>query len=167
MNNKKPLFENVGGNKFKLISESFEPPQGTKLMREGLKKVFSSAGDKIPYKALTNVGLGYIKSVTEAVKYALEESQQLAPSYGFKDDEANQQFVKEDGEMSDYDRGNYENEPTAPNTNASSPEEKREVQIGKEISKYVNQIYSQGYDQHSMAGIAGLANELIRLHKSK
>ena len=40
---KQKLFENVGGNSFKLITESVdEVNPNTKLVREGLKKVFGA-----------------------------------------------------------------------------------------------------------------------------
>lgn len=108
---KHKLFENVGGNSFKLITENMdEINPKAKLVREGLKKVFGSGEKTLSYKRLQGVGLGYIKSVSEAQKTAIQEARILAKEYGYMDDENSQKFVKEDGEMSDYDRGNYEND---------------------------------------------------------
>jgi len=163
---KKKLFENVSGNQFKLLTESFDAPEGTKLMREGLKKVFAAHKTAIPYKVLTNVGLGYIKSVTEAVKYALLEAQNLAPSFGFKDDEANQRFVKEDGERSDWDIGNSENglSPMAGTRRTGGAESTREVEIGKEILEALQEPTSWGTSMDSMRQkIKILAMELIKI----
>jgi len=181
---KQKLFENVGGNQFKLITESVEEENPkAKLVREGLKKVFGSGEKSLSYKRLQGVGLGYIKSVSEAQKTAIQEARILAKEYGYMDDENSQKFVKEDGEMSDYDRGNYENDfskldaqdsmsslakRSPEETNMGSPEEKREVQIGKEILRLAARVKTgpcdgdAGYELGD--GIIKLAQELIQMH---
>ena len=91
----KKLFENVGGNKFKLITESIsEPIKGSDLVREGLKKVFANSDIEVSYHRLANVGLGYIKDITEAKKCAIQEAREIASDFGFQDDEYNQKFIK-------------------------------------------------------------------------
>jgi hypothetical protein len=91
----KKIFENVGGNRFRLITESMtETIQGAELVREGLKKVFSAGGQGITYTRIENVGLGYIKDVTTARKCALQEAKELASQYGYEDDENTETFVK-------------------------------------------------------------------------
>lgn len=158
---KQKLFENVGGNSFKLITESVdEVNPNTKHVREGLKKVFGAGNKSLSYKRLQGVGLGYIKSVSEAQKTAIQEARILAKEYGYMDDENSQKFVKEeDGEMSDYDRGGFENgNPPVSSPGKSHPEEKREVQIGKEIIRLC-----QGTDSN-FPDIIKLAQELTQMH---
>ena len=94
---KQKLFENIGGNTFKLITESVdEVNPNAKLVRSGLKKVFSAGDKTLSYKRLQGVGLGYIKSVEEAKKTAIQEARELAKEYGYMDNENAQAFVKED-----------------------------------------------------------------------
>jgi hypothetical protein len=94
---KQKLFENIGGNTFKLITESVdEVNPNAKLVRSGLKKVFSAGDKTLSYKRLQGVGLGYIKSVEEAKKTAIQEARELAKEYGYMDNESAQAFVKED-----------------------------------------------------------------------
>ena len=117
---KQKLFENIGGNQFKLITESIdEVNPKAKLVREGLKKVFGAGDKRLSYKKLQGVGLGYIKSVEEAKKTAIQEARILAKEYGYKDDEDQQYFDKSDmpGE-----------------TDISDPNEKREIKIAKEMN---------------------------------
>ena len=155
---KQKLFENVGGNSFKLITESVEEvnPQA-KLVREGLKKVFGSGEKSLSYKRLQGVGLGYIKSVSEAQKTAIQEARILAKEYGYTDNENSQKFVKEGprGELPTSIGGERGWPDEAPPTNS---EEKREVQIGKEIIRLC-----QGTDSN-FPEIIALAQELIQMH---
>lgn len=91
---KKLLFENVGGNQFKLNTSFIDP----KLIniREGLRKIFSSANGKIlSHKYISNIGMGYIKDVSEARKCALQEAIQIADEYGYINDEENAKFIKQ------------------------------------------------------------------------
>jgi hypothetical protein len=155
MAEKKKLFGNVGGNSFKLLTEGMEVTterqQGTEQVREGLKKVLANGGSQISYKVLQNVGYGYIKDITTAAKCALREARELAEEFGYKDDQNNAKFVKEnDVESVPYKKGNE--------SDMSNPEEKREVQIGKEILKLCDG-YNDNYSK-----IATLAQELIDMH---
>lgn len=142
---KQKLFENIGGNQFKLISENTN--KNSDLIREGLRKIFSSAnGRDLSYKSLANIGMGYIKDVSEARKCALQEARQLAEEFGYQDDENNAKFVKGD---------------------ESSVEENREIQIGKDIinktQALVNYVPQEKWGE-IVTPIQALAKELIRLH---
>ncbi len=142
---KHKLFENVGGNRFKLITEGViadENPKG-KLVREGLRKVFSAGNKEISYKRLQGVGMGYIKSVEEAKKCALQEARELASEYGYAEDENSQRFVKED------------------EANLGDPKEAREVQIGREI---LNLLIGSSCPAITADRIKALAQELITMH---
>lgn len=93
---KQKLFEHVSGNQFKLITENVvEATPKSSLIREGLKKVFSNGGKKLSYTQLANIGLGYIKDVNEARKCAIQEARELAPEFGYVDNQEIQTFVKE------------------------------------------------------------------------
>jgi len=160
MKNQKKLFENISGNQFKLITESVtETIQGSELVREGLKKVFANGGKEISYQRIANVGMGYIKDVSTARKCALQESINLAPSYGYTPDDNNQKFVKE--------------VDVSPETE-KTPEEGREVQIGKEIIDIAWKLAGQHgtvppYESfiEGLRKINVLANELIQMHGGK
>jgi len=180
---KQKLFSNVGGNQFRLITESVEynsdKPYGHEQVREGLKKVLSNGGKEISYKRLQNVGLGYIKDVTQAARCALREAKALAEEFGYQDDEQQQKFVKEN----DFSKLSAENpehrmaqvgsdEGGHDESDTSSSEETREVQIAKEILSITSK-YGLKTSQHdlpeesSKAGfnkIGELANELIQMH---
>jgi len=174
---KQKLFENVGGNSFKLITESIdEVNPNTKHVREGLKKVFGAGSKSLSYKRLQGVGLGYIKSVSEAQKTAIQEARILAKEYGYTDNENSQQFVKEfqradgtDTSNPPHDYGSVKNNSAETGANH---EESREVQIGKEIlaitNKYGLRTSSNDLpEETSKAGfdaIGKLAQELIQLH---
>lgn len=166
---KQKLFENVGGNQFKLITESVEEVNPkAKLVREGLKKVFSSGDKKLSYKRLQGVGLGYIKSVEEAKKTAIQEARELAKEYGYMDNENAQAFVKEAMTGEGF-------QETSHDEVGSGASEKREVQIGNQILA-ISRKYGLSTSQHdlpeeeSKAGfdaISELAQELIDLHTGK
>lgn len=158
---KQKLFESVSGNQFKLISENINGLTRESLVKEGLRKVFMNAGNKISYKHLQGVGLGYIKNVSEAQKCAIQEARILAKEYGYADNESAQTFVKEDGEMSDYDRGEFENGRPPVSTSGHGAEEAREVQIGKEILQLC-----QGTDAN-FPEIMELAQEFIQMHQGQ
>jgi hypothetical protein len=144
----KRIFENVGGNKFKLLTEGVgEQVDLSKLVREGLKKVFSAGSSELSYRRVEGVGLGYIKSISDASKTALQEARVMAPRYGYEDDENNAKFVKTEDAHAESDMSN--------------PEEKREVQIGREIIKLC-----QGTDAN-FPDIMELAKELIQMHGAK
>ena len=63
---KTKLYENIGGNKFKLLAEAINPDR-TKLVRAGIKKVFSTGDKEIPYYRLEGVGFGYIKDINTII----------------------------------------------------------------------------------------------------
>jgi len=167
MKKQEKIFRNVGGNTFKLLTESInndDKPQNANLVREGLKKVFAAAGKELSYKRISNVGMGYIKNIADATKCALREAQEIASDYGYKDDENNQKFVKceeTNPEMTPEMTPDPSTPSSATSTNGG---EKREVQIGKEILKISNKIQTQGYDQHSISAIERFATELIKMH---
>ena len=133
---KQKLFENIGGNTFKLITESVdEVNPNAKLVRSGLKKVFSTGDKSLSYKRLEGVGFGYIRSVEEAKKTAIQEARILAKEYGYVEDENAQAFVKED----EHDRidpdQRWDKVPQHPETSAAEPAEAQEVQMGNNIKK--------------------------------
>jgi hypothetical protein len=164
----KKLFNNVGGNQFRLLTESIDQssngePKEVLLLREAIKKIFSSGENKLKYSKLQNMGFGFIKNISEAQKCALKEARMLAESFGYKDDERKKQFVKEnDGEMSDYDRSSSEN--GAPMAGTRIP---REVRIGKEIIRYTTEISDRSDVEELKAKIIELAQELISLHQQQ
>ena len=98
------LYENINGNKFKLLVEAINPDR-TKLVRAGIKKVFSTGDKEIPYYRVEGVGFGYIKDINTAKKCALQESMDLAPEFGYENDEEEQKFVKKENR---YDKQNPE-----------------------------------------------------------
>lgn len=93
---KQKLFEHVGGNQFKLVTENVVTETNPKasLIREGLKKIFMNGGKKLSYTFMANLGMGYIKDVSEARKCAIQEARVLAPEYGYVDQEDIQTFVR-------------------------------------------------------------------------
>ena len=139
----KQIFKNVGGNEFKLITESIDNGLDKQsLVRKGLKKVFSSGGKELSYKKIGGVGLGYIKSVSEATKIALQEAREIASEYGYVDNQNQSKFVKEgwagpdwaDGDRIETDALPAMGTPKKhPEANMSNPEEKSEVQIADAI----------------------------------
>lgn len=139
----KKLFENIEGNKFKLISEStdIDIPKSS-LIRNGLKKVFSEGEKEYSYKRLETLGMGYIRNIQEAKRCALKEARELASEFGYTDEEDQQKFVKEDG----------------------TAEEKREVQIGKEILSALENMNVTSTSGGLAEDIRKLAQELIDMH---
>lgn len=145
---KQKLFENIGGNTFKLITEGVDEvnPQA-KLVREGLKKVFGAGSRQLSYKKLQGVGLGYIKSVEEAKKTAIQEARELAKEYGYVDNENAQAFVKNESHA----------EP------AVEPK-KRTVQLAEEILKRT-QYLQFDMDKPLVSEINKLVSEIIVLNE--
>ena len=108
----------------KLLTENVvQKPRLTESdhVHNGLQKVFSAGDAEISYRRCENVGLGYIKSISEAVKIAIQESRKVAKTFGYRDDVDNAKFIKEDGEMSDFDRGEYENGRPPVSTKTKKP----------------------------------------------
>ena len=147
----KILFENVGGNQFKLISENVNQASKTDMVREGLKKIFESANGKpLTYKSLANVGMGYIKDVGEARKCALQEARYIAEAFGYMENADQQAFVKEI---------ESENNPQ-PDATSGNPS-----QIGQQILDVVNEFLSHDlhpYHEEGVEKIRKLAQQLIQ-----
>ena len=171
---KQKLFENLGGNTFKLITESVvEDNPKASLVREGLKKVFSAGDKSLSYKRLQGVGMGYIKSVEEAKKTAIQEARELAKEYGYVENENAQAFVKED----EHDRidpdQKWDTVPQLPKhneTDMSNSEEAQEVQIGKEILSLISGVDGASTTQELydvLTKIVPLAQKLITMHGQK
>ena len=158
----KKLFENIEGNKFKLLIETSDPKH--ELVESGLKKVFTNATENISYKRVESVGLGYIKDVSEAQRVALETARQLCESFGYKDDENSAKFVKSSLKEMGVDVVPYE-----PNSSHEESEEKREVQIGNMILQFSDMIYSSKEDdnQKYIDLIKKYATELIKMHEQQ
>ena len=164
------LFENVGGNQFKLITESVdEPNPQAKLVREGLKKVFGAGAEVLSYKRLQGVGLGYIKHVEEAKKTALDEARTLAKEYGYMDNESAQAFVKENdfSKLDAQDPSSALAKQSSDETDMSNPAESREVQIGREMMNAIQLLPPMVQKDVSMKKLVGLAQELIQMHGQK
>jgi hypothetical protein len=179
------LFENIDGNRFKLISESVsnDEPKSS-LVRKGLKKVFSEGEKEYSYKKLEGVGLGYIRDISEAKTCALREARELALEFGYKDDENNAKFVKEDDDLDNNDknpefqekdkdqfRKDRSNSPEGKEvrkslgmdedeTDMGDPAEKREVQISRKIFD----LSSRHKGDADFAQIRLWAQELLDIH---
>ena len=135
------------------------------LLQSGLKKVFMNAGNAISYNHVESVGMGYIKDITTAKRVALQEARELAKEYGYQDNEEEAKFVKEDihslGPKDDNEH---------PESDMNNPEEKREVQIGKEILKHIDDAHKENKDSETktmyihLDEIARLVDELIKMH---
>jgi hypothetical protein len=165
------LFENVSGNQFRLLTESILSESNN--VREGLKKVFSSAGSEIPYSRLQNVGLGYIKDITEARKCALQEAKELALEFGYSNNEEEQKFVKENdfsklsAENPEHRMAQKSSGEDHPEHDMSNPEESREVQIAKEILHIITELERTVGLKEETHKIVGLAQELIQMHQGQ
>lgn len=156
----KKLFENVSGNSFKLLTENTVPSstgmekvKGADVLREGLRKVFSQGNPEITYFSVQNMGLGFIKDVSQAKLSALQESRELAFEHGYVDDADNAKFV-----LKEHDE-----------TNMNNPEEKREVQIAKGILQSLELIKSTSKQVHptvesELQSIGVYAQELLQMH---
>jgi hypothetical protein len=168
------LFENVGGNKFRLLTENQNVNES--LVASGLKKVFMNAGGDISYNRVEAVGMGYIKDINTAKRVALQEARILAKEFGYKEDEDKAKFIKETGnDFSKLDAQNPEHslakrtpdEPAHDDTDMENPEEKREVQIGKEILNMCDGLKSylkvRDNQTYIVEKIKSLAEELIKI----
>ena len=148
----KRIFENVGGNQFKLLTENTELKES--VVGSGIKKVFSNGEKRVSYEQIESigVGVGFIKEITGARRHALQEARKIAEDYNYSDDSSNKMFVKKE-----VDAGHSE-------TDMSNPEERREVQIGKEILLVID---SPGMDramESEKGKLRKLAEELIQMH---
>jgi hypothetical protein len=159
---KTKLFENVGGNKFKLLTESMNPDKA-KLIREGLKKVFANTEKELSYDKVQNFGLGFIKDVSSARKCALQEARDIAPTLGFADHPETGTFVKE---VEWHDEESYKKSHGDTHDNdypEGESDEKREVQIGKEILELLQWAGTEK-NQEAWDKVEKLAQELIDMH---
>ncbi len=178
------LFENTGGNKFRLLKESVNVNES--LVASGLKKVFMNAGSSISYNHIESVGMGYIKDINTAKQVALQEARILAKEFGYKDSEDNAKFVKDsantrpmkENDFSKLDAQNPEHslakrssdEPGHDETDMGNSEEKEEVQIGREILKHIDDAHKEnkGSETQTMYihldEISRLAEKLIKMH---
>lgn len=156
---KNVLFENVKGNQFRLLKEATNVNES--LVASGVKKVFMNAGQlPISYNRIEAVGLGYIKDITTAKQIALSEARMLAKEFGYQDNQEDAKFIKGSEDMPAKNEEHDE-------TNMKNPEEKREVQIGKEIisktQHLVNIIPEDDWAKY-VTPIQALAKELIKMH---
>ena len=172
----KQLFKKTGNNNFQLLTENtvIQPKTNEVVqLSNGLKKIFTEGVSEISYNKVQNMGFGFIKDIHSAKLVALEESRILAEEFGYRDDVDNKKFIKEDGEG----EGFYDPQTGRPSlhdpfipqsgndeTDLSQPEEKREVQIGKELID----IMDNRTKHPDLSGdIKKLANELIQMHGAK
>ena len=161
----KKLFTNVNGNQFQLLKESIDNGlDKTTLVREGLKKVFSAGSPELSYRRVEGVGMGYIKSVSEATKTAIQEARQIAAEYGYMDNPDQAKFVKEIDTNPEGDMAHPEANTGNPEADMSAPKESREVQIALEIKKLIAKLVPSENLAKSEHAIIDLCNELIKLH---
>ena len=173
------LFENVGGNRFKLLKESVNVNES--LVASGIKKVFMNSGGDISFKRIETVGMEYIKDITTAKQVALQEARILAKEYGYKEDEDQAKFVKEN-DFSKLDAQNpshvqakvASNEPASDETDMGNPEEKEEVKLANEILNCLSVIYTNNPElvpdsdendiQINLKKIEKAARQLLKIH---
>jgi hypothetical protein len=133
-----------------LLSESTDNEK-CGYVESGLKKVFSNSDGKVSYKQVESVGLGYIKDVNEAQRVALQTARRLCESFGFEDNEKNEEFVKE------MELGE---------TGTSNSEENREVQIAKEILAVIDSPGMDRVMETEKGKLQKLAQELLDMHST-
>jgi hypothetical protein len=148
-------------------------------VHNGLHKVFGAGDPEISVRRCENVGLGYIKSISEAIKIANTEARKVAKIYGYRLDESNGKFIKEDNDFSKLDAQSPEGAlaKTTPEelphdeTDMSNSEEKSEVRIGKEIlnltAKLRTAVSADHEAQEAVTQIQALAKELLEIHGAK
>jgi len=168
------LFENTGGNKFRLLKENTNVNES--LVASGLKKVFMNAGGDISYNRVEAVGMGYIKDINTAKQVALQEARILAKEFGYKEDENKAKFVKEN-DFSKLDAQNPSHAGAKIGSNEggqegdmSNQEEQQEVQIGNSIKKLCQDALNNDTDDMNkfilaLNKIEELANKLIQMHQ--
>jgi hypothetical protein len=145
-------------------------------VHNGLHKVFGAGEPEISVRRCENVGLGYIKNISEAIKIANTEAQKVAKIYGYRLDEVKGKFIKEDNDFSKLDAQSPEsaqakvtpNEQPHDETNMDEPEEKAEVRIGNEIlnltAKLRTAVEADHEAQSAVTQIQALAKELLSIH---
>ena len=172
---KTKLFENIEGNKFRLLKESTLDENKT-YVQSGLKKVFSNADGNVSYRQIETVGMGYIRDINAAKRFALQEAREIAESFGYKDNEEEAKFIKdspnvrplkEENEDSRHQTGDIESRYES-GIKFRTSGEKREVQIGKSILSYILAYSNENVtEQLFLDGIKKLAEELIKMHGGK
>jgi hypothetical protein len=145
-------------------------------VHNGLHKVFGAGDPEISVRRCENVGLGYIKNISEAIKIANVEAQKVAKIYGYRLDEAKAKFIKEDNDFTKLDAQSPESaqakvtpdEQPHDETNMDEPEEKAEVRIGNEIlnltAKLRTAVEADHEAQSAVTQIQALAKELLSIH---
>lgn len=154
-------------------------------VHNGLQKVFSAGDKEISYHRCERVGLGYIKSISEAMEVSAREARKIAKIYGYRDDSFHQKFIKEDNHFGKIDAQSPEGalakqtsdeHPHHDETDMSNQEENREVQIARELLKiYHRYSTARGVDDGLPEEIAKegftrmqeLAQELLTMHGAK
>lgn len=165
----KKLFENIEGNRFKLLSEVKDIREG--LVASGVKKVFMNSGHTpISYNRIESVGLGYIKDINTAKRVALQEARALMTEFGYKDSEEEGKFVKDTPSPMPLKKESDE-------ADMSKPEESEEVKIGMEILDYISVIYTNNPQligdtdendiQIYLKKIETAARRLLKMHGQK
>jgi len=173
--------ENNMINLKKLLTENVtEKPRLTESdhVHNGLQKVFAAGDSEISYRRCENVGLGYIKSISEAVKIAIQESRKVAKTFGYRDDVEQAKFIKEEA-TNDFSKLDAQSPESATakvapeelphdETNMANSEENREVKIGQEILLLTVDlrlaIEGDSAAQNAVTQIQALAKELISMH---
>ena len=158
---KTKLFENIEGNKFRLLKESTLDENKT-YVQSGLKKVFSNAGNNISYRQIESVGMGYIRDINSAKQFALQEAREIAESFGYKDNEEEAKFIKDSPNVRPLKKEEHGE------SDMSNPEENREVQIGRQIINLLQGKKGtiEDYRKQIQQAIE-LAEELIKMHGGK
>jgi hypothetical protein len=147
-------------------------------VRSGLEKVFAAGDVEISYRRCENVGLGYIKSISEAMKVANTEARVLAKTFGYRADDSKKIFIKEDNNFGSLDAQSPEgalakqtsDEQPHDERDMSNPEEKSEVEIGKEILAVIEEHLSHdlhSYHAEGVQKIKALAEKLVQMHGAK
>ncbi len=168
------LFENTGGNKFRLLKESVNVNES--LVASGLKKVFMNAGGDISYNRVEAVGMGYIKDINTAKQVALQEARILAKEFGYKEDENKAKFVKEndfsklDAQNPSHTGAKIGSNEAGQESDMSNQEEQQEVQIGNSIKKLCQDALNNDTDDMNtfilaLNKIEELSNKLIQMHQ--
>jgi hypothetical protein len=153
---KTKLFENIEGNKFRLLKEN-TLDENKSYVKSGIKKVFSNAEGNVSYRQVETVGLGYIRDINTAKRFALQEAREIAEEFGYKDHEDEAKFIKDSPNVRPLKK------------EVAFDDEKREVQIGNEIKQIVDKLYPQIPKNivQEFIKIKILAAELIRMHGAK
>jgi hypothetical protein len=143
-------------------------------VHNGLHKVFGAGDPEISVNRCENVGLGYIKNISEAFKVAKNEALKVAKIYGYRLDEDQAKFVKENA--NDFSKLDAQNPTSAlakmtpdehPDAAKPAQEEKSEVQIGNEILNIIEEGLQ--FDLHpahakDVIRIKELAEKLLQMH---